>query len=216
MTLASYDGMSRTFVVESPSLGGAWLECQRLVIGRGEPLEDYLELRSLTFTVREPTLPDPALDRWAETEHIIEMRKVFHTGEPNRFGHSYRERMHGPRAGEPLAAVIATLRARPDSRKACLTLVGSGEGDVPCLNVIQFLARGDRLEAIYFARSQDVHNKLYADAICVLDLATEVRASLGLTALSLTGIIGSAHVYQVDLERTRAILAESAREEEGL
>lgn len=205
--------MSQRFV-EAASLGAAWIESQRLVVDHGEPFEDYLEVRGLTFTVREPLLPDPVLNRWAVNAHIVEMRKVFHTGEPNRFGHSYRDRMHGPRSGDALQAVIAALRERRDSRKACITLVGSGDGDVPCLNVIQFLARGDRLEATYFARSQDVHNKLYADAICVLDLATEVRTSLGLAVLSLTGIIGSAHVYQVDLERTRAILTESARKEE--
>ena len=79
-----------------------------------------------------------------------------------------------------------------------VTLCGSGNGKVPCINVVQFLNRKDMLQSIYFARGQDAFRKFYADGLCVAKMARRVAGALDLPAGRVEGFIGSSHVYHRD------------------
>ena len=196
--------------VVAPTLGAAWLGLLRAVLASGERVEDYVEVLGLAYSVPELPPADPILDRFADQATVAEMRKVYHSAEPNRFGHSYRERMVGPVPGAPADALVAVLGRDRHSRRAVLTLVPAGDGGVPCVNVVQFLVRDDVLVVQGFARGQDVLDKFPADAICLCDIAGEVRSRLGLRALALSGTIGSAHVYSAQVPRAQALLDAAA------
>jgi thymidylate synthase len=129
---------------------------------------------------------------------MTEMNKVFFSDEANSLGHNYSDLMRGPGGRNDLEDVIALLHASPSSKRAVVTLCGHGAGKVPCLNVIQFLVRGGALRTIYFARGQDVFKKFYADALCVVKMAQRVAEGLSLPAETVSGFIGSSHVYHED------------------
>ena len=193
--------------VAAATIGGAWIEAMRAILSSGTQVDDFLEILDLAFLVTDAGRPDAILDRLADPANVAEMRKVFFGGGASRFGHSYREAMRGPGPGDPLESAAEILAAKPSSRKAVVSLVGSGHDDVPCVCAIHFLVRGDRLHATYFARGQDMFNKFYADALCVVEMAERVRGRLGLAGVALAGCIGSAHVYVADVPRAREILA---------
>ena len=183
-----------------------WIEALRETLRFGVRVEDYVELLNLPYVINAPTIDDPLLARWADSSHIREMRKVFRGDGPNRFGHSYKERMIGPVPGDAIEGVVAALSRDAKTRRAVITLVGSGQGDVPCVNAIQFLVRGDTVLANALARGQDLYNKFYADALAILDLADEVRRQTARTHIALIGSIGSAHVYEADLASANTLL----------
>ena len=102
---------------------------------------------------------------------------------------------------------ISFLRAERDSKRAVVTFCGSGDGKVPCVNVVQFLVRQGEVQTIYFARGQDAFKKFYADALCLAKMARRVGNELGLPAGTVTGFIGSSHVYQADQPAVEDFLA---------
>ncbi len=135
------------------------------------------------------------------------MRKVFFTTEPNEFGHSYRDRICGPRGQCDLSDVIELLDREPLSKRAAIVLAGEGDGRVPCINTVHFLRRAPGLVVTYFARGQDVFRKFYADAVCIFEMARRVADAIGVPLDRVTGVINSAHIYLADLAAVGDVLA---------
>ncbi len=190
------------------SLGETWLDLLRRTVASGSRLGDEAcELLNVQAAFAADG-PDHLLERLGDRGIISEMRKVFFTEEPNIFGHNYAARMRGPAGRRDLQDIIALLRADPLSKRAVLTLAGTGDGEVPCINAIQFLVRFGRLETVYFARGQDIYQKFYADGVCLSELARRITNALTVPAGSITGFISSLHVYDRDLPAIRKLLAE--------
>src|ERR1044071_9762751 len=113
------------------------------------------------------TGPDPILERFGNSEMIANMQKVFFCEGTNPLGHSYAGLLHGPNGRSDLQDIITLLGQEPWSKRAVVTLSGTGNGKVPCVNVVQFLIREEALQVIYFARGQYAFKKFYADALCI-------------------------------------------------
>lgn len=189
------------------SLGEAWIYLTRQTLEQGEPMgEEGYELLTAAATFPVPTGADPLVDRFGEQRMLAEMEKVFFSEGPNSLGHSYLRLMRGPRNRSDLLDVVELLRVEPATKRAVVTLCGEGNGKIPCLNIVQFLNRGGKLNAIYFARGQDVYKKFYADALCVARMAREVAGQLALPAGFISAIIGSCHLYHQDVPAVRNML----------
>ena len=191
----------------TPPLRHAWRKLLAAVMeGGDDPDAELRELRQVTtaFSVEEGDLVD--LSTLGLRDTLAEMRKVFFTSEPNRFGHSYRSFWRGPSGRSDLTDIIKLLSEQPSTKRALLVLVDPNGKHVPCLNALHFLIRHGRLEVGYFARGQDVYLKFCADAICVHELGRKVASQLNLEIGAVTGTISSAHIYRRDFERVAAIL----------
>jgi hypothetical protein len=192
------------------SLGEAWINLLQRTLNDGDPLGDEAtELLNVQAAFPADNEPDILLARFGNTQLIADMQKVFFTNEPNALGHSYAALMKGPGGRGDLEDVIGLLRKERLSKRAVLTLCGVGDGKVPCINVIQFLVRAERVETTYFARGQDVYNKFYADGLCVALMSRRVAGSLGLPAGNVTGFISSLHLYTCDIPAVRQVLVQA-------
>jgi thymidylate synthase len=191
------------------SLGETWLAILREVYHSGEAVGDDTResLHVCASFARGDFDSDPLLVRFALRENVEQMRKVFFTSEVNGFGHSYQDRIRGPRGRCDLSDVIELLQCEPLSKRAAIVLVGEGDGRVPCINVVHFLRREQGLVATYFARGQDIFRKFYADAVCIFEMACRVADAVGVPIDRVTGVISSAHIYQADLPAIRNVLA---------
>ena len=191
------------------TLGETWLWLVQKTLETGTPLGDEgLELLGVqvSFPAAVDHTADPLLARFGNPRMIDQMDKVFFGDGPNALGHSYASLKRGPGNRHDLEDVLSLLRAEPDTKRAVVTLCGSGNGKVPCINVIQFLIRDGAVRTFYFARGQDAFQKFYADALCVGKMGQQIGAALGIPAGSVTGFIGSSHIYHHDLEAIRAML----------
>jgi hypothetical protein len=193
------------------SLGETWVAVLREVFYSSECAgDDTREALQVCASFAEADYDsDPLLLRFASRDNIEQMRKVFFTTEPNRFGHSYRDRIRGPEGRCDLSDVIELLDREPLSKRAAIVLVGEGDGCVPCINVVHFLLRGEGLVATYFARGQDIFRKFYADAVCIFAMARRVADAIGVPIERVTGVISSAHIYLADLAAVDKVLAEA-------
>jgi thymidylate synthase len=200
--------------LRSGSVGQAWIDLVETTLRRGVPLSDEgLELIEARVTFPACAQEDELIRQFGDTRMIAEMEKVFFADQASALGHSYAKLMHGPDGRHDLQDVISLLRAEPSSKRAVVTFCGAGNGKVPCINVVQFLVRDGVLRTIYFARGQDAFKKFYADAHCLAMMARRVAEGLGLVADTVSGFIGSSHIYHQDrppiddlLERGRKVL----------
>jgi hypothetical protein len=192
------------------SLGRAWLGLVEQTVRAGRPMgTEGLELLGVSVSFPASGDGDAVLEQYGDRRMMAEMRKVFFEEGSNALGHTYAAGMRGPGGRNDLQDVVALLSAEPASKRAVVTFCGQGDGQVPCVNVVQFLVREGAVQGMYFARGQDVFRKFYADALCLARMAQVVAAGLGLPAGRMTGFIGSGHVYHQDLPAIRELLAKA-------
>ena len=181
------------------SLGEIWFHIVRRTVQCGNPLGDEgLELLEVCAGFPAASDPDALIREFADARMLAEMEKVFFAEGSNALGHSYSKLMRGPAGRSDLEDVISLLRAEPASKRAVVTLCASGNGKVPCINVIEFLIREGELRTIYFARGQDAFKKFHADALCIGKMACRVAREVEVPAGRVSGFIGSSHIYHED------------------
>jgi hypothetical protein len=194
------------------SLGETWINLVNSTVQSGVSVDgESLELLEVQVAFPAGAKGDELIGLFGDSRMIAEMERVFFADEANAEGHSYAHLMRGPGGRHDLKDVISLLRAEPASKQAVVTLCEPGGGKVPCVNVLQFLVRAGALRTIYFARGQDAFKKFYADALCLGKLARRVAEGLGLPEGTVSGFIGSSHVYEKDLPAIADFLARGKR-----
>lgn len=171
-------------------------------------VEDYLELRncSVEFT---PNQCEELLSDERVMGDYEEMRKVFFTQETNAFGHNYSKTLLGPKMGKETAVndIIQILSKTSTTRKAVLSFLPYGDEKVPCINLIHFLIRSDKLEITYFSRGQDIYRKFPCDAMCIIDYGRQIATAMNLEISHVTAVITSAHIYEKDIITAKSLIS---------
>ena len=181
------------------SIGQTWFHLVGQTAQNGKPLNtEGLELTEVRVSFPARDQDDELIREFGDAHMVAEMQKVFFADQSNSLGHSYAKLMRGPFGKHDFQDVISLLKTEPDSKRAVVTFCGEGNGKVPCINVVQFLIREGAVRAIYFARGQDAYKKFYADALCIAMMARCVAEGLGLEAGTVSGFIGSSHIYHQD------------------
>ena len=194
------------------SLGETWIHLVEMTAQTGASVNgESIELIGVQVAFPAGAEGDELILKFGDSRMIAEMERVFFADEANALGHCYANLMRGPGGRHDLQDVISLLRAEPASKRGVVTLCGRGDGKVPCVNVIQFLVRAGALRTIYFARGQDAFKKFYADALCLAKMARRVAEGLGLPADTVSGFIGSSHVYHEDRPAIDDFLARGNR-----
>lgn len=123
--------------------------------------------------------------------------------------------MYGPRVITQYSGLVAALTADHDTREAVLVIGSSldgSTGDQPCTVSIQFMVRGDRLNAYVSMRSQDLVKGLPYDCIMFGGLTQAIAAEIGVHPGVVTVRHGSAHVYTSDYFKGMLPISERVRE----
>jgi hypothetical protein len=181
------------------TLGEVWINLVHETLESGvDAIGEGPELLGVQVSFPASKQIDSLVTRYGDSQLMAEMEKVFFSDAPNSLGHSYARLMSGPAGRHDLQDIVELLRTKPSSKRALVAICSPGDGNVPCVNAVQFLCRQGQLEAIYFARGQDAFRKFYADGLCVAKMAQRVGSALGLPAGTVMGFIGSSHLYHHD------------------
>jgi thymidylate synthase len=198
-------------VIESQTIGGAWLDVSRAVLEHGAPAaydgEATRELALLTLVVAYPASDDPIVAELGDPEWLAWMHGNFVTrGTVAELGDadSYAVRLHDwARTGrDQVLWVVERLRARPDSRDAAITTFQppTDETYVPCISMLDFWLPEGRLELVVYAHSLDFGKKAYGNLVELARLQEHVAAEVGAPLGRLVIHAKSAHVYEPERE----------------
>lgn len=183
------------------TIGKAWRELVYLTKKNGVELADEgLELLDVNIKFKHDfNSKDTILGKYADKKMIENMQKVFFSNEENDLGHSYFDNMCSPYRNDYLTDIVKVLKDKRNSKRATLTLNSSGSGKVPCINVINFLIRDEKLNVYYFSRGQDAYKKFYADALVIATMQSNIAEKLSVQVGEITGYITSSHIYNSDM-----------------
>lgn len=192
------------------NIGMTWKSLVSAVKERGTELfNEGLEITDVRIIFSTDKGNDIILEKHADKEMIQNMMKVFFSNEKNSLGHSYSDFMRGPLGRNDLTDIIELLQEKRICKRATLTLTGNGNGKVPCINIINFLIRNEKLDVYYFSRGQDAYKKFYADALCIAKMQLHIAKSLNMDIGLITGYIASAHIYNEDIDAIDLFLADN-------
>jgi thymidylate synthase len=118
-------------------------------------------------------------------------------------------------------AVLAQLRADPDSKRAVIQIYQAEELQIPdnidvaCTLALQFLLREGRLHAVGYMRANDAYRGMVSDVFSFTFLQEVMARQLGVSVGAYTHMVGSIHVYDPDLPAASELLATENTEESG-
>ena len=187
--------------IKEETIGQAWKELVILTKNNGVQLADEgLEILDVNIKFKHDfNSEDIILKKYADKKMIENMQKVFFSNEENDLGHNYFENMCSPYRNDYTIDIVRVLEEKRNSKRATVTLSSSGSGKVPCINVINFLIRDEKLNIYYFSRGQDAYKKFYADALVIATMQSNISKKLSVDIGEITGYITSSHIYNTDM-----------------
>jgi hypothetical protein len=201
-------GLARISPFDYRSLGETWLNLVHATMEMGTRLDgEGTELLGVTVGFPAESEPDALIRTYGNPQMVADMQRVFFENGPNALGHSYAALMRGPLGRSDLQDVISLLRDNPWTKRAVVTLCGSADVKVPCVNAVSFLVRDSGVHALYFSRGQDAFRKFYADGLCLASMVKKVALGLGVSSGRVLGFIASSHVYDRDMAAICDLLA---------
>lgn len=194
--------------IERDTIGEAWKELVYSTKKCGLKLADEgVEILDVNIKFKHDfKIEDTILEKYADKKMIDNMQKVFFSNEDNDLGHSYFENMCSPFRKDYMTDIVQILEEKRNSKRATLTLNSSGNGKVPCINVINFLIRNEKLNVYYFSRGQDAYKKFYADALVIATMQSNIAKKLLVNTGEITGYITSSHIYNTDMKKINKFL----------
>ncbi len=209
--------MTSAHIIESPTIGDAWIAVAQLIMRAGvTSTYDGLAMREVLMaliTVGNPEIEDEIIERFADPERLSWMRANFvDFNEVRELGDadSYATRLHNY-AGTGLDQVrwvSDRLRSDPLSRSTAITTFQplSDTSYIPCVSLLDFYLHADELRLVVYAHSIDFGAKGYANLLELAVIQHHVAADLGRAVGSLTMIVKSAHVYDIDADYMTSVL----------
>lgn len=204
-------------IIESRTPGESWLKAARAVIKSGHPIKDgdvrLKEILNVHLTVDRPLSYDSILRLHADGKMISWMQDNFLKLDPvPGWGYSYGQRFFSYDGIDQISRAIEKLKKNQDSKSATVSLMDP-PGDashMPCIVALDFKVRDGRLMTTAFFRSQDAGKKMYADIICLGEIARRVADGVGVEAGPLHILIVSLHVYETEWNKINALIAGAA------
>ena len=207
-------------VIETGTLGEAWLETSRWILGQGADARyDGLvtrELANLTLTVSEPDEHDSLIASLADPEWLQWMHANFtRPDDVAELGgaRSYGARLRDYGGRDQVAWVVDRLRADPQTRSATITTFEplTDTTYIPCVSLLDFWRPDGGVDLVVYAHSLDFGKKAYGNLVELARLQAEVADGIGAPTGTLTIHCKSAHVYEPEFELMERLVSETAR-----
>jgi thymidylate synthase len=209
-------------LVETQTLGDAWLETARRIVERGDAASwggaPTREVTHLTLSVSEPdpedatiaSLGDPAWLAWMHA-NFFDFAAVRELGGADSYATRLFDYEHSGR--DQLAWVVQRLRDDPECRDATITTFQPHTDTtyIPCVSLLDFWLREGAVELVVYAHGLDFGKKAYANLVELAALQRHVATELGCGSGSLVLHVKTAHVYEPELELMRSLVTPATR-----
>jgi len=203
-------------VVESPTLGEAWLDVSRAILESGTAATwgalPTVELARVTVVVERPDPADRLIAELGDPEWLEWMRANFvDPADVPELDHarSYAARLFDYEGIDQIGWVVERLRADPSARDAAITtfMPLTDTSYVPCVSLLDFWLPAGGVELLVYAHSLDFGKKAYGNLVELARLQRLVAEELGAPVGRLVVHVKSAHVYEEERELMERLLA---------
>jgi thymidylate synthase len=206
-------------VVESRSLGEAWLDVSRAILDSGAagtwgPLPT-IELPRVSVVVERPDPADPLIAALGDPEWLAWMAANFNDGaDVSELGgaKSYAVRLFDYDGRDQIAWVVERLRSDPGARDAAVTtfMPLTDTTYVPCVSLLDFWLPDGALELLVYAHSLDFGKKAYGNLVELARLQHRVAGELATPVGRLVVHVKTAHVYESERALMERLVAEAS------
>ena len=202
--------------IREKTIGEAWLKTAQTIISQGHLMHDgdeaIFERLHITIEVKEPKVADELIYKLCDKEMLQWMADNFAKEKlvselNNAKSYGWRLRNYGGQS--QIAKIIDKLRRKPESKSATITtLLVDDSSYIPCVSLLDFKIRQEKLILTASCRSLDVGKKMGANLIELVRLQEEVAEALSLPLGPLHLWIASGHIYEKDEEYILKVLKE--------
>ena len=208
--------------IKCSSIGEAWLESCRRIFREGKPMkdgsQDLKELLHLFIIIENPMPEDPILKKHADkamTEwmlgNFLEQKRVPEL----KNALSYGTRLFNYNGKDQVKWVISKLKEKPETKAATIPMLMPIEDEnyIPCVSVLDFKIRDNKLMLTAMCRAIDFGKKVYANMIALHKIQQIVAEALKVPAGELSMYVVSAHIYDEDYKQMEKILNQEKENE---
>lgn len=203
-------------IIQERTIGQAWRTCCQEVMSKGSSEKDsetnIKELMNIIVKISNPFDNDAKIASYMNQEIISWMRKNFFQKKPiKEWGYSYGQRLYDYNGINQIESVIKKLKSKRETKAATITTIIPSQDSkhAPCICLLDFKIRNDKMQTTAIFRSQDIGKKMCADALCLAEIMKHVASSVGVQAGNLILHIISAHIYESDFDQIKNLLRDN-------
>jgi thymidylate synthase len=190
----------------------AWYQVLREIWFYGNLVNTHFgytkELLLLMTVIRNPSFEQLPEHLPYDLDYLERYLDTFLYAKNPGYEYTYGERIRGY---EQVEKVIEALKRDPSTRQAVISVFWPTDHelrDKPCLSLVQFFIRANKLHIISYWRSHDMYGAAFANWYGLAALQSMVAEALNLRRGQLVTISSSAHIYQRDFDAVQQALKE--------
>lgn len=206
--------------IKEKTIGTAWIKASKLIMDKGHNFYDrevkLKEILDLFIEIENPLVIDKIVKKYGDQYMIEQLKTVLLDTKKGDFDWSYGQRLFscGENKLNQIRFIINKLKRKPETKSATITCLFPEEdfqkgAHIPCICLLDFKIRNNRLNMITCLRSQDVAKKMYGDAIALGKLMEKVAKEISVPVGILKLFIMSAHIYENDFDKINEIIKHS-------
>lgn len=190
-------------IIERNTISEAWEAAFNLIMQKGSKITDeeqeLLEIFQLFLVIKSPDSNDPIAEKQDESmkmwmrENFTQIKEV----KELKNSWSYGWRLFQYQGINQIEWVIQSLKKKPETKSATITMLqGAGMEDyVPCVSLLDFKIRGDKLWLSATCRSLDFGTKAIYNMSNLAAIARNVANEVNIEKIGLFMHVISAHIY---------------------
>ncbi len=194
-------------ILHSISLLDAWNQALEVIKTEGmnstdedQPIFEYIDLfLEINNPSIDPTVlnVNPAMAKWMHA-NFTEKKVVPELGNAK----SYASRLHDYNGKDQLAAVVAKLKSKHETKSATITLLmpNNDSSYVPCVSLLDFKIRDNKLFLTATCRSLDFGKKALHNLVELTAIGKQIQDACNVPELELHVHAISAHIYKKDMK----------------
>jgi thymidylate synthase len=203
--------------IKTKTIGEAWTGACKYIFEKGRPMkdddQDIRELLHFVLTIEKPEQKDELVEKYGNKEMIRWMMSNFFDQKkvPElKNADSYGVRLFNYHGKDQVQWVIDKLKKKPEAKSVTIPMLmpNDDSGYIPCVSMLDFKIRDNKLMLVAMCRSIDFGKKVYANMLALNKIQEKVANEIGTKVGPLIMYVVSAHIYDEDYKKVEEILDE--------
>jgi len=196
---------------EATSFGQAWLKSMSHIMQTGSLVYDedirLKEICNLGFRIDSISEDDIIIQKYANQERINLLKRKYATkGLVPPYTIDYGSLIYDNNGVDQIEWVVNKIKKKPETKQGTIALNKPGDNQIPCLSLMNFKYRNDKLLMTVVYTTQNVFSSQPGNLLALRQIQKNVAANIGVEMGHVELLVLSAHIYESDFKEVEAIL----------